>query len=71
MNERECPCADHATATRSTHRFAERRQASQRPRTRPQSAVVAEQKRRGKKLSAEISGKKVETAAAVHLTQGK
>jgi predicted DNA binding protein len=36
------------------------------------SAVIAEQKRRGKKLSAEISRKqRVETAAAVHLTQGK
>jgi hypothetical protein len=36
------------------------------------SAVVAEQKRRGKKLSAEISRKRrVEVVAAVPLTQGK
>ena len=36
------------------------------------SAVIAEQKRRGKKLSAEISRKKsVEVVAAVPLTQGK
>ena len=36
------------------------------------SAVIVEQKRRGKKLSAEISRKqRVEVAAAVPLTQGK
>ena len=36
------------------------------------SAVIAEQKRRGKKLSTEISRKRrVEVAAAVPLTQGK
>jgi predicted DNA-binding protein (UPF0251 family) len=36
------------------------------------SAVVAEQKRRGKKLSAEISRKQhVQVVAAVPLTQGK
>ncbi len=50
-------------------RFAERRQAPHRPRTRPVlSAIIAEQKRPGKKLAA-LSRKQL--VAAVPLTQGK